>query len=94
MRFDNSGRFVYWSVGSALGVETNELPVYEWINIKGTYDGNTLKIFQNGVLSEQDDYQFIFYGSSNELRIGSYLPYYSGSQGVTIDEVRISNIAR
>ena len=90
------GTFIYWSVGSDW-VYTDDLPLYKWIHIAGTYDGSILKVYQDGLLKGQSTYKYTFYtleGSANTLRFGYTTGQNAGIQGVTIDEVRISNIAR
>jgi len=85
---DNKG---YFSVGNSPEISTQEFPAFTWIQITGTYDGNTLKIYNGGDLVQSTSY--------------SLTPGYTGGQGLyigkssegafkgLIDEVRIFNIA-
>ncbi len=43
----------YFSVGNnnTITVNTNEFPAFQWITLRGTYDGTHLKIYLNGTLA-------------------------------------------
>lgn len=73
------------------------IPLDTWVHVAGTYDGETVKMYVNGVLMESEnkngplDWEF----QPIELRIGSYIDdnelyYWDGA----VDEVRIWNVAR
>ena len=73
------------------------IPLNQWVHVAGTYDGNSMKMYVNGELMEEQeksgpiDWEF----KPLELRIGSYIDdnelyYWDG----TVDEVRIWDVAR
>jgi PKD repeat protein len=73
------------------------IPLQEWVHVAGTYDGNSVKMYVNGVLMEEQNKS----GNINwtfqplELRIGGYvddneLYYWDGA----VDELRIWKGAR
>ena len=85
---DNKG---YFSVGNSPEISTQEFPAFTWIQITGTYDGTTLKIYNGGNIVQSIPYtltpgytggQGLFIGKSSE-----------GAFKGLIDEVRIFNIA-
>lgn len=63
------------------------IPLNTWTHLASTYDGTTLKIYVNGVLSSSKTVTGAVQSSSNPLRIGgnTYSQYFEG----LIDEVRI-----
>ncbi|MFC1600632.1 LamG domain-containing protein, partial [Patescibacteria group bacterium] len=75
-------------------VAANEvISTNEWTHIAGTYDGNDLKIYINGILKNTNNIgPKTLNNDSSSLRIGYDYDgrYFNGS----IDEVRISNIVR
>ncbi len=75
------------------------VPFNEWHHVAVQYDGQTMKTFLDGQLQNQYSAQFTIPGAPTPLAIGAriiFLPesgptaFFKG----TIDEVRISNIAR
>lgn len=66
-----------------------------WTHIAGTYDGNTLKVFVNGVLDGTTDYVGTIEQSTSPLGIGAVPRTYNndGFSGL-IDEVKIFNYAK
>jgi YD repeat-containing protein len=70
-----------------------------WSHVAGTYDGNTLHLFENGVADSAiaSTQGAISYGASRDLTIGSNAKYQSSNvRGFTgtVDELRISSVAR
>ena len=85
---DNKG---YFTVGNSQAISTGEFPAFTWIQITGTYDGSTMKIYNGGTMVQSMSYtlapgytngQGLFIGKSSE-----------GAFKGLIDEVRIFNIA-
>ena len=64
---DNKG---YFSVGNSPEISTQEFPAFTWIQITGSYDGTTLKIYNGGNLVQSIPY--------------TLTPGYSGGQGLFI----------
>jgi len=75
----------------------NQLNLGQWHHVAAVYNGNTMKIFINGV---QDPATISFSGSINQNNLPLYIGRHHPTQGTTyyfngiLDEVRISNIAR
>jgi RHS repeat-associated protein len=74
----------------------NNIATGQWTHIAGTYDGNNMIVYANGVaVSTTPVSGPIDYGTSLDLDIGSRSPYTSAEavDGL-IDEARISTVAR
>lgn len=72
---------------------TNSLSTGTWYHAVATYDGTTMKIYENGVLVKEDAQSLTITTDNNNLIIGGY---YSSSYlfNGLIDDVRIYNYAR
>ncbi len=70
-----------------------ELADNSWTHVAGTFDGNTLKLYLNGVLVSSKDYSASINHSNSELRIGSGSGANYPWRG-QIDEAQVWNIAR
>ena len=70
-----------------------ELTDDAWTHVAGTFDGTTLKLYLNGVLTASKDFSATINHSSNELRIGSGSGANYPWRGL-IDEAQIWNVAR
>ncbi len=72
----------------------NEIPLYKWSYIVGTYDGNSLKIYINGKLENETNLTGSIDTNDMPVVIGgrstSTNHFFQGK----IDEVRISDVAR
>jgi RHS repeat-associated protein len=81
--------------GSAVGVQSvSSLTMGAWTHVVGTYDGSNLKIYLNGNLENQVSETGNIASTSQNVVLGAdtaaRIEYLNGS----IDEARISNIAR
>jgi RHS repeat-associated protein len=74
----------------------NAEPTGQWVYLAGTYDGNTMAEYVNGVqIRAGQQSGAINYGTSKDLAIGTASPYVSfGTIDGLIDEARISTVAR
>ncbi|MEK6884274.1 MAG: LamG domain-containing protein [Nanoarchaeota archaeon] len=73
---------------------TTELQKGKWYNIKLTYNGSTLKLFLDGVEESSLQKTGNIIVTSQALHIGWGEPGHNQFFNGTIDEIRISNIAR
>jgi hypothetical protein len=81
----------YFSVGNSPEISTQEFPAFTWVQITGTYDGSTMKIYNGGNMDKS-----ISYALSSGYTGGQGLYIGKSSEGAfrgLIDEVRIFNIA-
>ncbi|MFX1391920.1 MAG: DUF2341 domain-containing protein, partial [Promethearchaeota archaeon] len=69
-----------------------DLPIQTWLHVVGTYDGSSSKIYIDGSVENTDSHTGTIVPTTNDLRFARKAgsTYFDGS----IDEVRISNIAR
>jgi hypothetical protein len=87
----------YFSVGdnqslnSIAAVSPEEIQAYRWTHVAGTYDGNYIKIYVNGVLKSQAAANFPVSTRMDAFCIGGWGA--SLFQGL-IDEVRLWKVAR
>lgn len=51
-------------------VSTTSVPINEWTHVAGTYDGETLKVYVNGVLEDEGDYSDGIFPGENDMAIG------------------------
>lgn len=74
----------------------NNIPTGQWVHVAGTYDGNDLIVYANGVpVSVLQHSGAIDYGTSQDLDIGTRSPYTSAEAlNGLVDEARISTVAR
>jgi hypothetical protein len=72
-------------------VSPDPLPILQWTHIAGTYDGNSLKIYVNGMLKAQVSTKISLTSTGIGFYVGRFLS--DGFIG-TIDEVRLWNISR
>ena len=68
------------------------LPLNTWSHVASTYDGSSLKIYVNGVLSSTKTVSGSVQNNNNPLRIGGNYPYGQFFEG-RIDDVRVYNRA-
>jgi hypothetical protein len=83
----------YWS-GWGVGTPLMTLETNRWYHVAGTYDGNTMKIYLDGILQGSEDVGSIQVGNSSPLYFGyddvGGFPYYLDG---SLDEVAIYNRA-
>lgn len=93
----NTAYFSFWGTdGSLYSVNgTTIITNDQWYHLAATYDGNTMKIYVNGVLEGQKPVSKTISASTNPLRIGNA---YDGNRWTPlkgiIDEVRVWNVVR
>ncbi len=86
---------IYFGIQNLGYVSTAPISIIgnNWIFLAGTYDGQSMKIYTNGVLSGQAAFSGIIATNNEPLGIGKNLDddsdYFNGS----IDDVRIYNRA-
>lgn len=94
---------VYWQCAITNGTPTayNQkaaaLPRYEWVHCVGTFDGQAMKFYTNGVLAASNSHPGkLYYGAQNQLTLGRLgmgssqnVYYYSDA----IDEIKIATNA-
>ena len=68
------------------------IPLNTWTHLAATYDGATLKVYVNGILSSSKTVSGAVQSNANPLRIGGNYPYGQFFEG-SIDEVRVYNRA-
>lgn len=98
----NASSFTNYRFTLENGGQNLQTPIYpvdgKWVNVIGTYDGNTAKLFLNGVKISESTIGLVNISNTNPIYF-NYATWYGG-QGVTngrygggIDEVRIYNRA-
>ena len=80
-------------VGSGVAQALSALPANAWYHIAGTYNGDSVRIYVNGVCADSAEVSASVPSNSHDVYIGIDQNYASHFTGV-IDEVRIWNIAR
>ena len=80
-------------VGSATAQSPSVLPANAWYHIAGTYNGDSVRIYVNGVCTDSSEVSGSVPTNSHDVYIGIDQNHASHFTG-TIDEVRIWNTAR
>jgi len=85
---------VRWNLDMPNPIEGNELMLNEWLHIVSTYDGDTVKIYENGVLINEDAYENGIQDVAANLLIGSQYDFpFNYLFNGAIDDVLIYNRA-
>ena len=86
-------RFIISRDGTSTSiVSTNEVSINEWEHIAATYDGSTMKLYVDGILKSNANYDAGIYNTSEKLFLGRNVGY-SSLNGL-LDDIKIYDYAR